>query len=135
MTLRTTKPVSYICSVGTRHDIISRYFDLLEETLIENNLIEKPCNIFNMDETGMPLDPLAPKVVAKRGTKHPVATTTGDKSRITVVSCCNAAGYAMPPMVIFHQKTLKHELTKGEVPRTMYRLSNSGWIDSDLFHQ
>ena len=58
-----------------------------------------------MDETGMPLDPLAPKVVAKRGTKHPVATTTSDKSRITVASCCNAAGYAMPPMVIFHQKT------------------------------
>ena len=121
--------------MGTRHDIISRYFDLLEETLIENNLIEKPCNIFNMDETGMPLDPIAPKVVAKRGTKHPVATTTGDKSRITVVSCCSTAGYAMSPMVIFHQKTLKHELTKGEVPRTMYRLSNSGWIDSDLFHQ
>ena len=88
-----------------------------------------------MDETGMPLDPLAPKVVAKRGTKHSVATTTGDKLRITVVSCCNAAGYAMPQIVIFHWKTLKHELTKGEVPGTMYKLSNSGQIDSDLFHQ
>ena len=51
--------------MGTRHDIISHYFDLLEETLIAKTLIEKPCNIFNMDETGMPLDPLAPKVVAK----------------------------------------------------------------------
>ena len=30
LTLQTTKPVFYICSVGTRHDIISRYFDLLE---------------------------------------------------------------------------------------------------------
>ena len=41
----------------------------------------------------------------------------------------------MPPMVIFDRKRLQPDLTKGEVPGTIYGLSNNGWIDSDLFIQ
>ena len=53
----------------------------------------------------------------------------------TVVLCCNASGYVIPPMVIFDHKALKLELTLGELPGTMYGLSSNGWIDSDLFEQ
>ena len=42
------------------------YFQLLKDTLIENNLMDSPNQIYNVDETGMPLDP---KVVAGRGHK------------------------------------------------------------------
>ena len=37
------------------------------------------------------------------------------------------------PLVIYDKKTLKPELTVGEVPGTMYGLSNKGWIDTELF--
>lgn len=121
-------------SIGTKPEIISKYFNLLEDTLIENELMDEPCRIFNMDETGMPLDPTPPKVVSIRGTKHPISTTTGDKSQITVAACCSAGGYSMPPMVIFDRQRLKAELTKGEVPGTLYGLSKTGWMDSDLFN-
>ena len=107
LTLRTAEPVSLARASGTRPEILERYFNLLEKTLDELEIHSKPCQIFNMDETGMQLDPLAPKVIAKKGSRHPVATTSGDKSQITVVSCCNAAGYAMPPMVIFDRKRLQ----------------------------
>ena len=133
LTLRTAEPVSYVRAVGTRPEIISAYFDLLENTFIENDLLERPCQVFNMDETGMPLDPLAPRVICKKGSKHPVTTTSGDKTQITVVSCCSAGGYVIPPMVIFDRKTLRPELTIGEVPGTIYGLSDSGWINSELF--
>ena len=36
-------------------------------------------------------------------------------------------------MVIFDRKTLKPELTYGEVPGTVYGLSKNGWIDTELF--
>ena len=36
--------------------MLSRYFDLLEQTLQENGLIGNPGQIFNMDESGMLLD-------------------------------------------------------------------------------
>ncbi len=38
-----------------------------------------------------------------------------------------------PPLVIFDRKTLNPELTKGEVPGTLYGLSSNRWIDMELF--
>ncbi len=78
----------------------------------------------------MPLDPSPPGVVARRGNKHPSAIGSGE---VTVLSCCSAAGYALPPFVIFDRQNLKPELTSGEVPGTVYGLSKNGWIDGDLF--
>ena len=67
------------------------YFDLLEVTLTENDILSCPSQIFNCDETGMPLDPKPIKAVVAKGTKHPSTITTGDKSQVTVLACCNAA--------------------------------------------
>ena len=53
------------------------------------DLLGKPSQIFNMDETGMPLDPNPPFVVAPVGAKHVSCMRTGDKSQITVIACCN----------------------------------------------
>ena len=58
---------------------------------------------------------------------------SSEKSQITVLSWCNAGGYAIPPLVIFDRKSLKPEMSIGEVPGTMYGLSGSGWIDSEIF--
>ena len=118
--------------IGSNPSIIARYFDLLEQTLIDNELHDKP-QIFNLDETGMPLYPSPPRVVAGRGTKHPSAPASGDKSQITVLGCCSAAGYALPPFVIFDRLTLRPEFTTGEVPGTIDGLSRKGWIDGDVF--
>ena len=133
LTVRAAEPLSYFRAVSTSPQIISRYFDLLEQTLIDNDLMNAPTQIFNMDETGMPLDPHPSKVVTVRGVKHAMSVTTGCKAQITVVSVCSAAGYVLPPMVIFDRKTLKPELTYGEVPGTIYGLSKNGWIDTELF--
>ena len=72
-------------------------------------------------------------VIVPRGIKHPTSITSGNKAQITVLACVSASGYALPPLVIFDRKTLKPELTEGEVPGTMYRLTASGWIDSEIF--
>ncbi|CAI8040325.1 Tigger transposable element-derived protein 6 [Geodia barretti] len=113
--------------------MVNRYFDLLERTLEENELTDHPGQIFNMDESGMPLDPKAPKVVAERGSS--VTTVgSGNKSQVTIVGCCSATGLCMPPMVIWDRKTLAPELTIGEVPGTIYGLSGNGWMDMELFH-
>ena len=51
----------------------------------------------------------------------------------TVLACALAAGYAIPPFVIFDYRTLSLQLTKGEVSWTSYGLSANGWIDRKLF--
>ena len=97
--------------------------------------MEKPCQIFNCDESGLPLTPHPPQVVVPKGVKHPIAISTGDRSQMTVLACCSAGGYVIPPFVIFDRKTLKPEMVVGEVPGTMYGLSSNGWIDTERFEQ
>ena len=83
LSLRTASPLSYARVVGSDPNIIGRYFDLLERTLTDNSLVEKPSQIFNLDETGMPLNPAPPRLVAARGMQNPSAIGSGDKSQIT----------------------------------------------------
>ena len=76
----------------------------LKHTLI-NGLAHCPGQIFNCDETGMPLTQKPPKVVAGVGQKHVYTVTSGDRVQITVMACAGARGYSLPPMAIFDLNT------------------------------
>ena len=110
-----------------------KYFKLLESTLEEHDLADKPHRIYNVDESGMPLEHKQPKRVAERGTKKVYGRSSGNKAQITIVACASATGVALPPMVIFQGARLNYELTIGEVPGTLSGLSEKGWIDQTLF--
>ena len=130
--LRIAAPLSHARRKGANPAVLNAYFDMLEDALSENDLADKPCQIFNMDETGMPLDPRAPKLLCKTGSRSFVTVSSGDKSQITVVGCVSAAGYCIPPMVIYDRQTLQQDMSKGEVGGTLYGLSKKGWIDQEL---
>ena len=50
-------------------EAMSQYFDLLNDVLEEYGLKTEPERIYNVDETGMPLDHRPPKIVTQRGHK------------------------------------------------------------------
>ena len=133
LTLRAPASLSRARAVASDPDVLDRYFDLLHEVLEKNNLLDQACQIFNMDETGMPLASPHVKIVTRKGDRNPVAPSSGDKSQITVVACVSAAGSFMPPMVILDRKTLPPRFTEGEISGTGYGLSAKGWIDQELF--
>ena len=109
------------------------YFSLLNDVMTEHDLHSNPSQINNVDETGVPLDPRAPNVVAAKGTKKVRYRQSGKKGQVTVVACASAPGHTIPPMAIFDAKRLNPAWTKGEFPGTEYGLSDNGWINSDLF--
>ena len=125
LTLRIAAPLSQARAIATDSVMFEQYFDSLEKTYDEYNLHSQPGLIFNMDETGMPLNPTAPKGIFVCKNRNPVAISSGDKTQITVVGCVNAIGFCMPPTVIFDSKTLGVGLTEGEIPGTFYGLSGS----------
>ena len=133
ITLRVSAPLSLARAKATSVDVIDKYFDMLEATMAEYDLQSKPCQIFNMDETGLPLDPKPPKVVCAVGEKNPSSIRAGNKAQITAVGCVSAAGYCIPPMVIYDRKTVSRDMVKDEIPGTLYGLSSKGWIDQELF--
>ena len=118
---------------ATDPEVISSYFDMLEKVLVEYDLLDTPAHIFNVDETGMPLDHHPPKVVCKKGMKNPSCITSGKKTQITVVACVSAAGYCIPPMVIWNGKSMHPDMAAGEVHGTLHAFSDNGWIDTELF--
>ena len=135
LTLRMGETLAYRRAVGLDRVVIDNYFDLLAEVLESNDLTTRPHLVFNAEETGLPLQHRAGKRVAIRGQKHihQHVINSGNKAQVTVLACANAAGYAIPPMIIFQRKNLTTQLTAKEVPGSIYGLSDSGWMDSELF--
>ena len=133
LSLRKGDPIASVRMECLEKETMTEYFQLLKTTLTENNLLNKPNLIYNVDETGMPLDHKPPKVVAAKGQKKVRCRTSGNKSQVTVIACVSASGHAIPPFVIFDAKRLNMDWTNGEVPGTRYGLSSTGWVDTYLF--
>jgi hypothetical protein len=134
LAIRTAIPLSQARAMATDRVIIGKYFDLLEETLNENKIMNVANQIFNCDETGMPLSLKPLKVIDSRGSKHPSYITSDSKEQITVLVCASASGATIPPFIIFNRKSLHPELAINEIPGTFYGLSSKGWIDGELFY-
>ena len=118
---------------STTAETLKNYFELLKKVFDENDLMDKPAQLYNMDETGMPLEHRAPNVVTKKGKKKIRYRSTGNKAQITVVGCVNAVGNAIPPMVIYSAKSFNADWCKCDVPSSAYALSPKCWIDQELF--
>ena len=50
-------------------ETMNNHFTMLKDTLTENGLLDSPSQIYNVDETGMPLDHRPPKIVTVKGQK------------------------------------------------------------------
>ena len=133
--MRAPEKLAYARAIAVNREIIDHYYDLFEATLSRNRILNKPMQIFNCDESGFPLEHKPEKVIALKGMRQINTHTSGEKAQITVLACASACGYVMPPMVIYDRKNLKQQLTTGEVPGTVYGLSDKGWIDTELFEQ
>ena len=133
MSLRIPAKISMARAKANDPEIISNYFDMYEKVVVDYDIIDKPIQIFNIDETGLPIDHRPPKIICKTGSKNPACITSGNKTQVTIVACVNAAGYSLPPMVIWNLKTMQGDMARGEVRGTVHAFSDNGWIDQELF--
>ena len=114
LTLRKGDPIAFIRMECTSKQIMEEYFKLLKYTLTEKKLLNEPSRIYNVDETGMPLDHRPPKVVAYKGQKKVRTRTLGNKSQVTMIACVSATSHSqvIPPFVIFDAKMLNLDWAK-----------------------
>ena len=133
LSLRKDDGFSHARADNTKRDVFVSYFELLKATLIENDLLDKPAQIYNCDESGLPLDHKMPRVIAKREAKKIRLRTSGNKTQISILACGSAVGAMIPPMVIFADKKFNYDLLLGEVPGAFYGMSENGWMDQELF--
>ena len=133
LSLRRGDNTAHVRMDAVNEETISDYFALLQTVMQKHGITNSPEQIYNVDESGVPLDPKAPNIVTKTGAKKVRYCSTGRKGRITIVACGSATGQVIPPTVIFEVKGVNHAWTSGGLPGMTYGYSDSGWITTNLF--
>lgn len=135
LSVRQSEGLSLARAKGMCREEVGSFFDLLQETLEKNDLMDKPSCIWNMDESGIQLNNKPGKVLASKGSKDVHVLTSAEKGEnITVVACNNAVGTFLPPVLIMKGIRKKPEHLLGLPPGTdIYMNKQSSYINSDLF--
>lgn len=135
LSIRKAEGLSRSRMLGMTREAVKNYFDLLEQVLQENNLFDKPGSIYNVDETGLQLNTRPSLVIAEKGSKVVTTPTPQEKGEtITVISCCNAEGYFLPPACIFKGVNKKSEFEEDMPPGSVvYMSKKSAYINTELF--
>ena len=98
LSLRQGDTTVHVRMDAMNRETIEHYFSLLHDVLSTHNLLDKPAQIYNVDESGVPLNPHTPKVVSPKGRemKKVCYRCSGCKGQITIVEYANAVQHAIP---------------------------------------
>ena len=87
--------------------------------------------IYNCDETFVPLDCFREKAITLKNSKHVYMRAPGTSEHITMLCAASAAGLPLPPII--YSKCFPGGQYRFEGPDdALYAKSESGWIDSEL---
>lgn len=134
LSIKKPQPVEYARKLACSPFIIHPYFDLLEETVNELGLRDKPSHIWNVDETSFSKDPSKSKVVGHKGFTSTRTIASPGKDNTTILLGCNALGEKTPPMIVFKGKNVWDQWTTTEdYPGTAYAATSNGWMETPVF--
>lgn len=119
---------------GLTESVVNAFFQMYENVLVKNDLLDKPHRIFNLDEAGLGTNPIASKVFV------PVSSHTaylksacGGKASYSVLFCVSASGWYLPPFIVYKGLHLYQSWTQGGPPGTCYATTKSGWMEDTVF--
>lgn len=133
LSVRQPEQTSLARIIGFNKVQVDRFFLNLRNMLETYHFL--PNSIFNMDETSVLTVPTKiPKVISPRGKRTVGKIVSGERGQlITAVCCVSAGGNYVPPALIFPRKRQKIELLNGAPPQSILMVSDSGFINSELF--
>ena len=132
LTFRTPQSLSCARAVAANE---FDFFSKLGAIYGRLNLVTKPMQVYNVDETGVSIVHKQGKVLAQLGQHHVYSITSAERGKThTIVSCVSGAGQVLPPMMIYPRKQkVPDHIKSGCVPNTLFANSENGWINSELF--
>ena len=131
LTLRKPEKLSTVRSRGVNSTVVGSYFEALHDLVEDLN----PSNVWNMDETSLSLEHSPAQVVARKGSKVIPGRTSNSRESVTVLPCVNAAGQAMPPLIIVKGKTsrsLRSYNTHEGPAGALWGYQTNAWMSDEL---
>lgn len=106
LALRKPQGPSTARAKGITRQECGKYFELLAKVLRENNLLNTPQKIFNLDETGLQLNNNPGRVVTNKSAKMVNCISSAEKGEtISVITCVNAETVFYHLVAYFREKT------------------------------
>ena len=78
---------------------LNGFYDLIKEYIENAGLL--PTQVWNVDESSFPTDPVKAKVIAPRGKVVKKGTYGAGRENITTLAVSSAAGRVLDPLIIF----------------------------------
>lgn len=130
---RKPEALSAARAAGINPTAIEKWFQQYQDLLTELGIKDVPSHIWNCDETGMQDHFLSATVISEVGSAC-YEITSGEKGETTTaLASFNAAGDYGPLLVIFKAKRLKAKWLYNVTPNTVVKVSDNGWITTELF--
>ncbi|CAH2097797.1 unnamed protein product [Euphydryas editha] len=134
LSLKKPQGIEYARKTAIDPFIVFPYFDLLEKTIRELNLTDKPEAIWNIDETSFSKDPAKTKVVGAKGHAATRVISSPGRDNTTVLLGANAAGDKAPPLIIYKGKNVWDTwISPDAYPGTSYAATKNGWMETEIF--
>ena len=136
MKIRNALPLEKKRASINKTDVES-WFAGFEAFLLEKGLTNRPCQIWNCDETGFDLQGRAGKVIGPSDRKQaPYRVLSGSREHITMLPCLNACGQWMAPYFLFPGKRVPvtYNPLEGGVEGSVFSMTNSGYMDTETFY-
>lgn len=103
LTIQSPQPLSYSRANETT---LSDFFSKLGGLHGKLNLVSKPMQIYNCDETGVAVVFKPGKVMAELGRRNVYAVSADERGKThTILSCISASGLVLSPMMIYPRKS------------------------------
>jgi hypothetical protein len=114
--------------------VIQAWFTLVEETKAKYGIVDE--DVYNFDEAGFMMGKITTQLVVTRSDRKGRAKTIqpGNREWVTLIQAINAAGWAIPPFLIYAGKYhLSAWYDEDDLPRDWsIGVSNNGWTNNDL---
>lgn len=135
LSIKKPQAVEYSRKKMTDPFVVNEYFTLLEKVLNDLQLNECPQQIWNLDETGLSMDPSKTKVVGAKGVACSRVTSGPGRENITILSAVSANGEKAPPLIVFKGKNMWDQwmAEPDGGPNIAYAASSNGWMETDIF--
>lgn len=135
LTLRSPQPLSYCRALCSSKTVVNEFFAKLGAVYGRLNLLTKPMQVFNADETGINVVYKPGKVLAMVGRKNVYSIAAGERGKNhTILACVSASGISLPPLMIYPRKrSVPEGMRAGAPPDTMFTVSDSGWMTKEIY--
>jgi hypothetical protein len=114
--------------------LIRGWFELVEQTKARYGICDE--DVYNFDEAGFMMGKITTQLVVSGSERRgrPKAIQPGDREWVTVIAAINAAGWSVPPFLIFAGKYhLSAWYEEEEIPRDWaIGVSDNGWTNNEL---